>query len=151
MIQVYFDGACEPVNPGGFAAFGLVIRSSVDGELYRASKIFRPVKGKERETSNNVAEYSAFLHALEWLAEHNLQDEEISFFGDSKLVIEQMFGWWRMRGGFYIPIALKAKKLLKKFTHARGQWIPREQNDIADELSKASLIEAGVKFRIQPI
>jgi len=151
MIKVYFDGACEPVNPGGFASYGLVIFCSYHGELYRTSKLFRPIKGHERETSNNVAEYSAFLHALEWLDKNAYNDEKIIFFGDSKLVIEQMFGSWKMRGGFYIPIALKAKQLLKKFTNITGQWIPREQNDIADKLSKESLIEAGVKFKIQPI
>ena len=29
-------------------------------------------------------------------------------------------------------------------------WIPRDKNDIADELSKAELKKAGVEFRIQP-
>jgi ribonuclease HI len=149
MIKVYFDGACEPKNPGGTASFGVVILKGKK-RIYEASDIFKPVKGKEKETSNNVAEYSGFLDALEWLVENGCQDKEIEIFGDSKLVIEQMFGSWAMRKGFYIPIAKKAKSILKKFKNITGTWIPREENSIADELSKGALVKAGIKLRIQP-
>jgi ribonuclease HI len=54
-----------------------------------------------------------------------------------------------MNGGFYLPIALKCKDLLKQFPNIAGEWIPREQNSLADELSKTELKKAGVKFRIQ--
>lgn len=156
MIKVYFDGACEPVNPGGIAAYGLVILNN-DKELVRVSKVFKPQKGKEKETSNNVAEYSGFLDALNWLLLGGYQNEKIRVFGDSKLVICQMFGdpelggrKWKMRGGFYKPVALKAQKVLEKFKDIKGQWLPREENNLADELSKAELIKNGVEFKIQP-
>ena len=61
-----------------------------------------------------------------------------------------MFGTWRMRHGYYIPIAEDCLRLLKKFNRINGYWIPREENGIADELSKAELLKAGVKFKIQP-
>lgn len=159
MIEVYTDGACEPINPGGYAAFGVYIRR-LNGKkwqkLYEASKLFIPRAGHEKETSNNVAEYSGLLNALEWLVSEKLTDEPILYRSDSQLVIYQnsidpRYGHtWSMKGGYYIPVAIKAKKLLRKFTNLTMEWIPREENTWADELSKAELIKAGIKFRIQP-
>lgn len=149
MIKAWFDGCCEPVNPGGVASFGAIIFNE-EQKIWECSQIFYPQKGKEKETSNNVAEYSGFLAILEYLLKNNLEKEKIQIYGDSNLVIQQMFGTWKMRQGFYIPIALKAQKLLKKFKNIKGSWIPREQNGLADELSKAELIKAGIEFRIQP-
>jgi ribonuclease HI len=149
-ITAYFDGCCEPVNPGGTASFGAVI--FIDGKRsWECSRLFIPEKNKEKETSNNVAEYSGFLSILEYLESNKLQNEKIAIHGDSKLVIEQMSGNWRMHRGFYIPIAIKAKNLFRKFKKTKLIWIPREENDIADELSKAELIKAGVEFKIQPL
>lgn len=45
---------------------------------------------------------------------------------------------------------MAAREKLRELRHARGYWIPRELNGIADELSKAELKKAGVEFRIQP-
>ena len=156
MIKVYFDGACEPKNPGGTAAYGVVVLEN-DKRLYEASKVFKPIPGKEKQTSNNVAEYSGFLDALEFLQSHSLHNKEILVYGDSKLVICQMFGdkqrgdhKWRILKGFYKPIALRAQEKLKAFSKIKGQWIPREQNTIADELSKAELKNNGIVFKIQP-
>ena len=157
MIECYFDGCCEPTNPGGTAAFGAVIFK--DGErIWDCSRIFRPIPGREKETSNNVAEYSGFIAILEYLIEHGLQRESILIRGDSNLVIQQMFGTrygdyvkkWRIKAGLYVPVAHKAGKLLGQFPRTKGQWIPREENSIADELSKCELIQAGIEFRIQP-
>ena len=147
-IVAYFDGCCEPVNPGGVASYGAVIFKNGE-RIWECSELFRPIKGNEKETSNNVAEYSGFLAILEYLKANNYKKYFIQIYGDSKLVINQMQGEWLMHKGFYIPTALKAKKLLKEFKHINLQWIPREENDIADELSKAELKKAGVEFRIQ--
>ena|SRR3990167_311701 len=149
MIKAYFDGCCEPVNPGGYASFGAVVFND-SNRIWDCSRMFTSKKGKERETSNNVAEYCGFVSILEFLIEKNMTKEHIKIYGDSNLVIQQMFGTWQMRKGFYIPTAIKAKKLLKKFSDIRGEWIPREENDIADELSKGELRKAGIEFRIQP-
>lgn len=154
-ITAYFDGCCEPINPGGVASYGAVIFKN-EKRIQECSELFRPKKGKERETSNNVAEYSGFLAILEYLKENGYSKNNIKIFGDSKLVIMQMnpnlceTQRWKIRKGFYIPTALKAKKLLKHFSKIDLQWIPRDENDIADELSKAELKKAGVEFRIQP-
>jgi len=153
MIEAYFDGCCEPVNPGGTAAYGVVILK--DGEeIWHTSKIFQPKK--RNETSNNIAEYSGFEAILLYLLQAGLNQEAIVIRGDSRLVICQMFiscGYlkkWRILGGLYAPIASRCKILLKQFPRIKGEWIPREKNELADRLSKAQLKGAGVKFRIQP-
>jgi probable phosphoglycerate mutase len=138
------------VNPGGTASYGAVI---FDGgkRIWECSRVFHPVKGRERETSNNVAEYAGFLALLDYFIEQKLTDEHIVIHGDSNLVIEQCFGRWKIRAGFYVPLAREAKLKAARFSRLRGRWIPRAQNGIADELSKAELVKAGVEFRIQPL
>lgn len=106
--------------------------------------------GRGKEMSNNVAEYAGFIAVLGWFAERDLFDADIRILGDSNLVIQQMFGRWRIKKGLYAPLAYRARELLAKFTKIRGEWIPRDLNDIADKLSKAALKRAGVKLRIQP-
>ncbi len=163
MIEVYTDGACEPVNPGGTAAYGVYIRKlGSDGrstrwmELLRESRVFFPIPGRERDTSNNVAEYSGFLRALEWLEDRGLNEDRILYRSDSQLVIYQnsvdpRYGHkWQMKRGFYLPIAKRAQRMLEKFPYLTMEWIPREENTLADELSKDELVRVGVKFRIQP-
>lgn len=149
MIKGYFDGCCEPVNPGGVAAYGAVIfKDSI--RIWEKSQIYHPDPDKERKTtSNNLAEYSGLLAILEFLLMQGWNEEPIEILGDSQLVIRQMNGQWRIKQGFYVPIALQCRKLLAKFPRLRLKWIPRTENHIADELSKAKLLAAGVKFKIQ--
>lgn len=149
LITAYFDGCCEPVNPGGTAAFGAVVFINSE-RVWECSRIFRPMPGREKETSNNVAEYSGFLAILDYLKDRDLHRKPIRIYGDSKLVIEQMFGRWKIKQGHYVPLALRARSLLKEFPNLRGEWISRDENSIADELSKRELINAGVTFKIQP-
>lgn len=145
MIEAYFDGCVEPRNPGGHGGYGAVVIQ--DGRrIWETSKYVNP----DTNVSNNVMEYMAFLAILEYLLGNNLHRQPIKVYGDSKLVIQQMFGRWKMHGGYYIPTAQKAKKILCEFPNIKGEWIPREENSLADELSKAELIKAGVEFRIQP-
>ena len=145
----YFDGACEPYNPGGTASYGAVVLHN--GEpLWTCSEIYVPEEGHERDTSNNIAEYAAFIAVLEWFADRNLYDADILIRGDSMLVIQQMFGNWKIKKGLYAPLAYEARKLVAQFTKIRGEWIRRDQNAIADELSKDALKRAGVRLRLQP-
>jgi ribonuclease HI len=144
MITVYFDGACEPKNPGGTASYGFIIQQ--DGkEIYREGKIVCSGAG----ASNNVAEYQGLINALRWLYAHKFQHNEIDCLGDSQLVINQMGGLWNINKGIYVEHALTCKKAITYFSNITFKWIPREQN-IADDISKTGLRNAGIKFRIQP-
>ena len=143
LIEAWFDGVCEPCNPGGHAAWGAMVH--VDGvEVYRQGAYC----GVGPKMSNNVAEYSGAAAALAMAATY---PGPIILRGDSKLVIMQLQGKWRVNGGLYHPFYLEAKKIYGSLRdRIRLQWVPREQNDICDVLSKQVLHDKGVKFRIQP-
>lgn len=147
MIEVWYDGACEPRNPGGTASYGLVIKK--DGQtVFEESKIV----GIGSKMSNNVAEYSGAIRAMEWLLATGYKKERIHVRGDNKMSINQMARVWKVAtwDGLYVPYWRKAMELVTKFKHIHFEWIPREQNGEADDISKRALREAGVKFRIQP-
>ena len=131
MFEAYFDGLCEPRNPGGVATYGYVIDK--DGT---AIKKGCTAIGQGKGMTNNVAEYSGMLRVAEWLKEQNIEDK-IIIKGDSQLAINQMKGIWQIKSAtsrYFVP---KIHKLLqgKKVTF---MWIPREQNDEADMLSRVA-------------
>ena len=137
-IVVYFDGACEPWNPKGIATYGFVI--------YRDSKKIREGKGLACEpfswqSSNNVAEYTAMIKALEYLIENGLTKEEVIVKGDSQLTIRQMNGVYSVNAKRIIPLYKKATELVSKFNKIKFIWIPREENEIADHLSHEVYVE----------
>jgi probable phosphoglycerate mutase len=145
MIEAYFDGVCEPTNPKGHGAYGVYISN---GQVLLNEGIY---VGHGEGISNNVAEYSGFIHILEVLKTRRLNDKRIIIRGDSKLVIEQMAGRWRIKQGFYVPFALKAEKILESFKNiVLLQWIPREENEICDKLAKDVLRNMKISFKIQP-
>jgi ribonuclease HI len=134
MIVAHFDGACEP-NPNGAASYGAIIRR--DGRtIWRASE---PVPDRGGGTSSNFAEYAGLIAVLRYLIDAGLSGERVIVTGDSKLVINQMFGRWHVKRGCYVDLAHEAKALLARFPCIEGKWVPRHRNSVADELSKAAL------------
>jgi ribonuclease H / adenosylcobalamin/alpha-ribazole phosphatase len=149
LIEAWFDGVCEDVNPGGHAAYGVLVK--VDGkEVFHDGKFV--LRGPN--ASNNVAEYAGFCAAVDWILNQNLLGVTI-IRGDSKLVIMQMKGAWKVHGGYYVPYYNKAKHLLSVLqerteNNVSLEWIPRKKNGECDRYSKDVLLRMGVKFRIQP-
>jgi ribonuclease HI len=151
MIEAWFDGCCEPVNPGGHASFGCVIQR--DG---------RHVFGKGEYVghgvgmSNNVAEYSGLACVLTQLLEYpDLAGQHVIIHGDSKLAIKQMSGEWNVNGGLYMPYYKIAVELEERLAAAgvkvSYRWVPRNRNEECDALSKKVLTDRGVKLRIQAV
>lgn len=147
---VYFDGMCEPRNPGGNMGVGVFILNSKRERIFTHSKYYE-AKEMNGATSNNVAEYLGVIEALKFLLKNNLQEEKIIFCGDSKMAINQMKGDWNYNGGIYSKYYYEAIELKKSFKNISFEWIPREKNSIADKLSKAEAIKHGCEFRIQPL
>lgn len=131
MITVNTDGLCEPINPGGIAAYGWVAYRDGEkiGEGYK-------VVAEGPEATNNVAEYSGIIAALKWLLENNLQDEEIDLKSDSQLCIFQLNGFYQVKSPRILPLYQEATELLGKFPNIKLQWVPREENEEADALSR---------------
>ena len=149
--RTYFDGACQPVNPGGTASYGAVIFDD-DRRIWECSEIYSPPEGREHETTSNVAEYLGLLAVLNYFLERRMTGETIVIHGDSNLVIQQCFGTWKIKkkGRLYEGMALEAREKLREFADITGRWIPREENSIADQLSKAELKKKGIAQHVQP-
>jgi ribonuclease HI len=86
--------------------------------------------------TSNVAEYEGLLAAARWLNDEGI-DEKIEVRGDSELVIKQMKGEYRISSATskrYVP---QIKKLLEG-KEVRFRWVPREENEEADRLSRVA-------------
>lgn len=75
--------------------------------------------------TNNEAEYWALIFALTDLLERRLRGAEIRM--DSRLVVEQIQGRWKVREPRLQPLHRYARFLLEK-VDATVVWIPREEN-----------------------
>lgn len=135
MIEVYFDGACEP-NPNGRVGYGAIILKD-SRQVYEISKEYIPTASIK--TTNNIAEYCAAYAAMKYLIAKSWNKLPIVMRGDSQLVIKQLSGEWKIGKGAYITIAEKSKELLKHFTQIEFAWLPRSFNDIADKLSRKAI------------
>jgi len=111
----WFDGGCQPVNPGGTAAYGVVIKEQ-DGTILVWE---HGLVGKGSGMSNNLAEYAGVLHILKYLSTR--PPGRVTIYGDSNLVINQLNGKWRVRKGLYLSTAIEAKELLA-YLHGLG-WL----------------------------
>lgn len=138
MIEIYFDGSCGPTNPDGDMGVGVVVKENGQIIDSYSAKITRKDFGKT--TTNNVAEYCAFLKALELAGKHN---KKCTIMGDSKLVIDQMRGFWKIKFGAYSELAHEAKEIYESMLDIvhRIKWIPREENTEADALSTGNQIK----------
>ncbi|MGL4598666.1 MAG: ribonuclease HI family protein [Bacteroidia bacterium] len=131
VIEMYFDGSCEPNNPGGRMGMGTLIKK--DGvHIFANTETVQADSGN----TNNIAEYRALINGLGWLIENNMNHQRIAVYGDSKLVIMQMSNEWAAKAGRYLPYYKDAMSLRSKFTKISFKWIPRKQNSEADQLSR---------------
>ena len=127
-IQVFFDGLCQPVNPGGKACFAFIIKDATN-------TIHCEYGLAANNSTNNVAEYTGLIRALEWLLANNYENENIIIKGDSLLVIHQIKREFKIKAPTIIPLYRKAMCLISNFKNIQVEWIPREQNYEADRLS----------------
>jgi probable phosphoglycerate mutase len=123
-------------NPGP-AAYGAVLKDADTGEVIAEDASTIGV------ASNNVAEYSGLIAGLR-LAEEFAPEADIEVRMDSKLVVEQMSGRWKIKHASMRPLAMEANRLAPFGT--TYTWMPREQNKHADRLANEALdgVRAGV-------
>ena len=124
---IHVDGAARG-NPGP-AAIAYVI----------AEPNHPPVEYAETigTATNNVAEYSALIAALERAAEMGLK--ELAVFSDSELMVKQMAGEYRVKHPDLLPLFEAASSLRKQFAKVSLSHVRREQNKRADELGNIAL------------
>ena len=132
-IEVCIDGSCTP-NPDGIATWASIVRSG-EKELWRANGI----AGKGKGMTNNVAEYVALIHTLDWLSSNGYRDSEILIKSDSEMLVEQMNGTRKVRKGLYYPYYIQAKDKVQNFNYIKFIHIDREANRDADKLAERAL------------
>lgn len=120
-------------NPGP-AAYGCLIRDAEKNQI-----IFQEGKFIGIQT-NNFAEYSGLIRALEKCFEID-SNAEIEVLMDSKLVVEQMSGNWKIKHESMKMLVEKAKSAFP-LNKVKYKWIPREENLLADSLLNQALDEA---------
>jgi probable phosphoglycerate mutase len=132
-LVVEADGGSRG-NPGP-AAYGAVVRDATTGEVLaeRAAHIGR--------ASNNVAEYRGLIAGLTAAREVD-PSAQVEARLDSKLVVEQMSGRWKIKHPDMRPLALEARAVLPP-ERVQFTWVPREQNRHADRLANEALDAAA--------
>jgi ribonuclease HI len=142
--NVFFDGLCEPVNPGGVMAWGYVIDPQ-NGDLIRE----HGAMPANPANTNNVAEYYALGHAVRHVNDMLAASEQLRgkfaglhIRGDSKLVVEQVNGKWAVKAARLAPLHGRILELLRRTGQPwQIEWVPREQNELADVLSRRGYAE----------
>lgn len=133
-VIIYADGGSRG-NPG-VAGSGTVIYAE-DGRTVLRDVVY--VVGKR--ATNNVAEYHGMLRGLE--AARDLGARTVEVHMDSKLVVEQMSGRWKIKHPDMQQLALEARRLLDNFHSVTFTWVPRGRNEVADALSNQAMDAAA--------
>jgi ribonuclease HI len=130
-ILVYCDGGSRG-NPGPSAIGAVVWDTSIEPHRRLAA-----VSERIGVTTNNVAEYRALIAGLEAAAPFRARRVRVR--ADSKLVVEQVKGTWKVKQPHLRPLLEAARKLLSGYDEVDLQHVPRAENTEADALVNAAL------------
>lgn len=158
---IHFDGCTKPTNPGPSAgAAVLKIMEDVkskDGYVKfshpptavtyeygpKASNVVtghqKPITvlGEVFHGTNNEAEYQGLLVGLHEALKRGVK--HLKIYGDSKLVVYQIGGHWRVKKDHLKPLCGEALALLAEFDSWTAEWVPRHLNKEADRASNEAI------------
>ncbi|HWL02331.1 MAG TPA: reverse transcriptase-like protein [Microbacteriaceae bacterium] len=117
-------------NPGQSGS-GAVVIDAATGEILAEIGLYGGL------ASNNVAEYRAMIAGVRRAIELD-PNAVLTVRMDSKLVVEQMSGRWKIKHPDMAELAAEARGVLTG-TPVRFEWIPREQNSRADRLANRAM------------
>lgn len=133
-LLTYTDGGARG-NPGP-AACGAVIQNEKGEIISELSKYIG-------EATNNQAEYSALILALEEVEnifqKENAEEKRVECYLDSELVVKQLKREYRIKNEGLKPLFQKVIKLISGFDSIKFNYIPREKNKLADKLANREL------------
>ncbi|MGB6208716.1 bifunctional RNase H/acid phosphatase [Mycobacterium sp.] len=132
-VIVEADGGSRG-NPGP-AGYGSVVWTA------DRSTVLAESKQAIGRATNNVAEYRGLVAGLEEAAKLNATEVAVSM--DSKLVVEQMSGRWKVKHPDLAELNAKARALASRFEKISYTWIPRAQNSYADRLANEAMDAAA--------
>jgi ribonuclease HI len=135
-LLIRTDGACRG-NPGPSSAGAVLIDASKPGhddpDALPVAVIARPLGHR----TNNVAEYAGLVLALR--EAHRLGAQEIDLRLDSKLIVEQINGRWRVKDAKLQGLFAEAVRHLGGFKRWKATHEPRARNRAADALANLAL------------
>ena len=117
-------------NPGQSGS-GAVVIDGATGEILAEIGLYGGI------ASNNVAEYKAMIAGARRALEID-PDADLHIRMDSKLVVEQMSGRWKIKHPDMAELAAEARGILIG-TPVRFEWIPRAENSRADKLANLAM------------
>jgi probable phosphoglycerate mutase len=127
-LIIYIDGGSRG-NPGP-AGYGVVVQDGAGRTLHTISQAIGTA-------TNNVAEYSALLAALEHALQHDAGRTQI--YCDSELVVRQMQGRYRVQSPDLLPLYRRAREMAGRLEQFTITHVPRERNSQADELANRAM------------
>lgn len=139
-VVIHTDGASRG-NPGP-ASIGVVIAGQDGRVLVEFGEALQP-------TTNNVAEYTAVVRALERAA--GLGARRVRMMMDSQLVVRQLNGSYRVKHADMIPLYRRVLELIQRFDSVTFEHVPREQNVEADRLANQALDGRAVPAEDAPL
>ena len=139
LIEVYFDGLCQPINPGGISCYAFLVKSG-GRTIYSDYGI--AVEPFSQDSTNNVAEYTALVKALQWLLENKLGSTKVEIKSDSQLIVNQLTGDYKVKSKRIMSLYKQVLVLKSKFQDIQIKWIPREKNREADMLTNKAYNKA---------
>ena len=123
------DGASRG-NPGDAAGGAVVLHPETGAVIARAGVLCGVA-------SNNVAEYRGMIEGIEMALSINPQ-AALHVRMDSKLVVEQMSGRWKIKHPDMQSLAARARDLISGHS-VTFEWVPREENSRADHAANEAL------------
>ncbi len=132
-LDIYIDGAAKG-NPGP-AGIGVII--------CQGDRVIKNISQFIGRASNNVAEYTALIYALQQAL--ILKAEEVDINTDSELLAKQLNRQYKVKNQTLKPLFAQVEHLLSGFRSFEIRHIPRKENKGADRLATAAIKREQVK------
>jgi ribonuclease HI len=145
-LLIRTDGAARG-NPGPASAGAVLIDADgVDAADPDAAPVSVVARSLGVQT-NNVAEYTALVLALE--EARRLGAREVDLRLDSMLIVERLYGRWRVKDVKLRPLWATAREQLASFDRWRARHEPRATNRAADALANLALDDPAAAARLE--
>jgi ribonuclease HI len=137
MYELLFDGAYQSsrkVHDAGMMSLGWLILKNERQVAHGFGVAARGV-----DASSNMAEYLALIDGLQALLDLRVRDAPVKVYGDSRVVISQMRGGVQVNAARLRALHHQAAQLAQRLNIVAWEWVPRTQNQQADQLTRQAL------------
>lgn len=130
MLSIYTDGASRG-NPGR-SSYGFVVFDENKKQIHKEGKYIGV-------NTNNFAEYTAVMEAYRYIEKNFKKDALLNFYMDSRLVVEQLSGRFKVKAANLKPLIAQIKEFEGQYKQIFYKHIPRSENFLADHQANLAL------------